>query len=140
MFSPIIEKNFFSFFSGSQCVITMFPLSSQHVIHSNSLFPYASANVALLSPIQLGQRAETQNFKIEPSTVGASIVFFFCMMTQSNWLVAKNINKTWEARHLINMRGEQIGELWLVNQKSSFSFIGPCTVKVSCAYFNMPEV
>jgi hypothetical protein len=51
MFSPIIEKNFFSFFSGSQCVITMFPLSSQHVIHSNSLFPYASANVALLSPI-----------------------------------------------------------------------------------------
>jgi hypothetical protein len=32
MFSPTIEKNlFFSFFSGSQCVLTMFPLSSHQV-------------------------------------------------------------------------------------------------------------
>jgi hypothetical protein len=54
-------------------------------------FPYALANVVLLSPIWVGQRGGTQYFKIveEPSILGASIVSFFCVMGQSNWFIVK---------------------------------------------------
>ncbi len=87
---------FFSFFPGSQCVLTMFPIKFSMGSHQVpnmfsklpicsptccpqhlAFIPYALANVVLLSPIQVGQRVGILYFKIEPSILGNPHGFMF---------------------------------------------------------------
>ncbi len=93
-------EDFFSYFPGSQCVLTMFPLSSQwvpirfplgshqvpirfplgspssqcvpqHVLHNTSLLCHMLWQMlSSFSPVQVGQRGGTLYFKIEPSSLG----------------------------------------------------------------------
>ncbi len=80
-------REVFPFLLSSQCVPTMFLLSSQWVAISFPIcsptcspwhltfIPYAKANVVLLSPIKVGQRGGTLHFKINLPFWGPSSFF-----------------------------------------------------------------
>jgi hypothetical protein len=59
-----------------------------------TFIPYALENGVLLSPIYVGQRGGTVQFKIELSVLGSlHCFFFFGVMGQSNWRVAEKKEK-----------------------------------------------
>ncbi len=104
------ERDFFSFFLASQCVRTIFLSSSQWVPNISPTFspylltfiPYALENGVLLSPIYLGQRGGTVQFKIEPSVLGSLHCFSFLEWWANQIGTSPKITKTKElGRHLI---------------------------------------
>jgi hypothetical protein len=85
------RKDFFSFFSTSQCVRTMFLSSAQWVpnIFPNifSISPHFYMPWKMVSSFPLYRWAKGEEF--EPSVLGSlHYLFIFGMMSQSNWHVA----------------------------------------------------
>jgi hypothetical protein len=96
----------------SSQVPDMFP---QRVPNSTSLLSHVLwASVVLLSFTCIGKPkgGGTLYFKIELSILESllrSFIFFFWVMGQSNWLIAKKKIWTWEAPHLINWKMNRCG-------------------------------
>ncbi len=124
-------RDFFSFFPGSQCVPTMFPLSSQWVPTCSQYVPQIR-NVFLnmfsiaphFYPICFGtcsppftyiggSQGRNYIFQNTMFCLGESPSFlYFWVMSQSSWhnqvgMLAKK-KRTWEAPHLINRRGVHV--------------------------------
>ncbi len=109
---------FFPLFPGSQCVHTMFPLSSQwvpirfqicpqHVLHSTSLLSHMLWQ--MLSSFHLYRWAKGEELKIPKYNLlcwGGSKVSFFSEWWANQIGLLQRKNWTWEAPCLTNKRGE----------------------------------